>query len=231
MCRTTPHCRVACLLVLSFCGCAGMPPHRDLVEFYEAADLETEADAIVVDIDDTIYDRERDLPMPGAAEALHDLAEDHLIVYLTARPTHFRIPGLTANRDRSVEFLERHGFPKGPLFTSSLWNILIHGQGGGKYKSFEQLAEFGVHRIALAVGDRAHDLEAYRLTPDARVLRTVTLLIEEADELDPERDDLDTSLLNNAIDGDGSAWARIVQAFRDGRLPPGSDWVVSERRA
>jgi hypothetical protein len=209
-------------------ACAGAGPDRPLESFLAESRLPAGAPVVLVDLDDTVYDRAVDRPMHGAAAALGDLAADHLIVYLTARPTCAKLPGVTHNRGDSEEFLEANGFPAGPLFTSSLCNWLFLGEGGGKHASFRQLREYGIDRVDLAVGDRPHDLEVYINNEHVTVERAVIILIEDDTHRDPDREELPPSILSREIAGSGAAWPRILSAYRGGELPRGGRVIVSE---
>lgn len=209
-------------------GCVGTGPDRSLQSYLRDYRLPPHSPVVVVDIDDTVYERATERPMPGAAEALQELARDHLIVYLTARPTYAKLPFVTQNRSDSEEFLASNGFPNGPLFTSSLWNFLFEGEGGGKIKSFEQLHEFGVQRVALAVGDRPHDLEAYVDNGFVPVERAVIILIEDEDQPDRDRAELPAEILEHAIHGTGPAWPRIRHAYQTGSLDQAEPRVIAQ---
>ncbi len=226
--RPAPTHAVSLILPIVLVACAGAGPDRPLRSFLEQAGLAPDAPVVLVDIDDTIYERDLELPMAGAADALRDLAADHLIVYLTARPTYAKVPWVTDNRADSSEFLQAYRFPPGPLFTSSFLNWLFLGQGGGKHASFRQLREYGVERVALAVGDRPHDLEVYLHNEHVTVERAVIILIEGAGHVDPDRGDLPAAIVERSIEGDGAAWPRIIAAYREGLLPRGRSWVVSQ---
>lgn len=220
------------LLALSLlAGCSGTAPSRCLTSLLAERRLSERAPVVLVDLDDTIYEKDAGASMRGAPEALRELATDHLVVYLTARPTYAKVPGLTHNRLDSKEFLEQEGFPDGPLFTSSVWNWMVRGQGGGKVESFRQLREFGVDRVALAVGDRPHDLEAYLENGHVTVERAVIILIEDTDLQDPDRAGLPPETLSRSLPGSGAAWPRIVGAYRSGALRDGGAWVVSQSAA
>ena len=143
--------RLLLLLALPIlAGCAGTAPSRSLHSIFAERGLPERSPVVLVDLDDTIYEKAAGASMAGAAEALRDLARDHLVVYLTARPTYAKLPGVSHNRRDSRMFIEEEGFPDGPLFTSSVWNWMVRGQGGDKMESFRQLREYGVDRIALA---------------------------------------------------------------------------------
>lgn len=217
------------LLLLPFLSsCAGTAPSRSLPAVLADRNLPERSPVVLVDLDDTVYERAVGAPLLGAPDALRELARDHLVVYLTARPTYAKLPGVTRNRSDSRAFLEANGFPDGPLFTSSVWNWTLRGQGGGKVASFRQLRDFGVDRIALAVGDRAHDLKAYLENGYVSVERIVIILIEDGDRPDPDRGDLPEEVLSRPIPGHGAAWPRILSAYRSGKLADGVAWIVSQ---
>ena len=216
------------LLLSAVAGCTGTGPERPLQSFLDEQHLPPEAPVVLVDLDDTIYEKSVGRAMSCAADSLNELAKDHLIVYLTARPTYAKVPFFTKNRSDSQEFLEANGFPDGPLFTSSLWNWLYLGDGAGKKASFQQLREFGVQRIALAVGDLPHDYDAYKHNGHVAVDRIVILLIEDAEHLDEDRDGLSEETLSHPISGSGAAWPRIRATYRDGTLDSHRSWIVSQ---
>ena len=209
-------------------GCAGTGPSYPIEQHLAERNLGTNVPVVLVDLDDTLYEREVDRPLCGSPSSLQDLARDHLIVYLTARPTYAKIPWVTHNRDDSIEFLEKNGFPPGPLFTSSFWNWLYHGEGGGKVASCRQLREFGVGAVALAVGDRPHDLDAYLNNPHVAVEHVVVILIEDTDRVDRDRVDLPEQALANRLQGSGPAWPRILDAYRRGELRGQHSWTISQ---
>lgn len=220
-----PLVAAAALLLAS---CVGTGPARPLSSILAERGLDAASPVVLVDIDDTIYDRARDLPLEGAAEALRELSTEHLIVYLTARPTVAKVPGLTHNRADSLRFLAAHGFPSGPIFTSSLWNFLVRGEGGGKEVSLRQLREYGVARVALAVGDRPHDLRVYTENDVLPVERSVIILMEHEGRPDRDRARLPEGLFEHEVEGSGPAWPRILAAFERGDLEPERAYVVSE---
>ena len=216
------------LLLPCLSSCAGKAPSRSLPSVLAERNLPERSPVVLVDLDDTVYEMAVGAPLLGASSALRELARDHLVIYLTARPTYAKLPGVTRNRSDSRAFLEANGFPDGPLFTSSVWNWTVRGQGGGKVASLRQLRDFGVDRVALAVGDRAHDLKAYLENGYVNVERVVIVLIEDDDGPDPDREDLPEEVLSRAIPGRGAAWPRILSAYRSGKLESGAAWVVSQ---
>jgi hypothetical protein len=209
-------------------GCAGTGPSRSLESFREERTLPADARVVLVDLDDTVYECDAEQPMAGAATALRELARDHVIVYLTARPTVAKIPGVTHNRDDSEAFLRANEFPDGPLFTSSLWEWMTYGEGGGKVRSFERLRELGIERVDLAVGDRPHDLHAYLHNGSVDVERAVIILIEDAEHADPDRERLPRGDVPRSIPGTGPAWPRILKAYRAGELDGSPSWMIAQ---
>lgn len=212
-------------------GCCGTGPSRSLSGILAEAQLPERPPVVLIDLDDTVYEKDAGRPLAGAPAALRELARDHLVVYLTARPTYAKLPWVTHNRCDSVTFLVENGFPDGPLFTSSVWNWLVLGQGGGKVASLRQLRDFGVDRVALAVGDRPHDVEAYLQNGHVTVERVVIVLIEDSAHPDPDREDLSADVLSRRIGGDGPVWPRIRSAYRGGELEAGGVWIVSQPAA
>lgn len=216
------------LVPAALVGCAGTGPSHSLNWHLDQRQLLPDAPVVLVDLDDTVYEREVEQPMVGASACLQDLARDHLIVYLTARPTYAKVPWVTQNRSDSIEFLESSGFPRGPLFTSSFSNWLIRGEGDGKVQSLHQLREFGVERVHLAVGDRPHDLEAYLENAQVDVDHAVIIFIEDETRADDDRAELPEQALSNRIGGSGPAWPRILDAYRSGALEGHRTWIISQ---
>lgn len=214
------------VLLVACAGCAGTGPARPASVFLDGRDPSA-VPVVLVDLDDTVYERATGRPMSGAAEALRELSRDHVIVYVTARPTYAKVPFVTQNRHDSIDFLWENGFPDGPLFTSSLWWLVRHGQGGGKARSLERLHELGFGRIALAVGDRPHDLDAYLGDP-VPPEHVVIVLVEDEEHPDRDRAGLPGELLEHAIAGSGAAWPRILAAYRAGDLADAVGWAVSQ---
>ena len=226
--RPAQGAAVSALVALLGAGCAGTGPARSLDAYLEQQSLPPDAPVVLVDLDDTVFERSAGGPMAGAAAALRDLARDHLIVYLTARPTLAKVPGFTHNRHDSLEFLAEHSFPEGPLFTSSLWEWMTHGEGGGKIVSFERVLGLGIERVDLAVGDRPHDLSAYVHNGHVEVERAVIILIEAPGQPDPDRDGLPRGDIPRWIPGSGPAWPRIVAAYRAGQLDGAQTWTIAQ---
>jgi len=139
---------------------------RDGVRAAEAAAtvfvLRKHAPILVVDVDYTVADtRVRDLlsllgteesePMRDSPGVLGELARSFHVVYLTARPREL-IP-------KTREWLQRHGFPPGPLLT---WDVDRHSWSPADYKR-ERLDDLQDHfeAVNIGIGDRSHDREAY----------------------------------------------------------------------
>ncbi len=117
---------------------------------------------LVVDVDHTVADtRVRDLltrsgtetsqPMPDAPEVLHELARSFHVVYLTGRPRELT--------PKTREWLQRHGFPAGPLLT---WDVDRHPWSQADYKR-ERLDDLqdDFEAVNIGIGDRSHDRKAY----------------------------------------------------------------------
>ncbi|MBV8678437.1 MAG: hypothetical protein JO355_14845 [Planctomycetaceae bacterium] len=115
---------------------------------------------LITDIDHTISDlREFDVlftenahipALPGAVEALAALARRYRILYLTARDHAFY--------NKTRDWLERRGFPEGPLFMRDyhVWET----QGTFKRNFIAKLKE-RYPNVAVGVGDRPDDAQAY----------------------------------------------------------------------
>lgn len=118
---------------------------------------------LVADIDDTLCQTQEGLligisyddyskPLPGAPEAMRELAKSFKIVYLTARPREV-LP-------KTRRWLENNGFPEGPVFT---WDIDSDPWSQLKYKNLrlDQLTE-KFNEMTLGIGNTTNDLTAYR---------------------------------------------------------------------
>lgn len=88
--------------------------------------------------------------VPGAPEALQEIARTHALLYLTARDD--------ALMNATREWLDLRTFPKGPvLFRDlSLWNLSAE-----KYKREKLLALKKDWNLVAGVGDRDEDARAY----------------------------------------------------------------------
>lgn len=210
----TPLRRAMSLLALAMAvepGCAGQGPLLDRAAYARIAGRTSDAPAIVTDIDGTIYDVSEGRALRHAAEALTRLARDHGVIYLTARPTIFRIPGLTANRNGSFEFLCEEGFPAGPLYTSSLYHFIFLGQDGGKLRNLHRIREEdGYAPLVAGVGDKLADWLAYR-----DIVGTVFIIFDGPD--DPDREDFrDVPEGGSAPLVGAPAWITIERLVREG---------------
>lgn len=140
---------------------------------------------VAVDIDGTIsrtdyddlilkpIDRES-VPLPGAVEALNELADTFHIVYVTARPrfTH----------DKTVHWLRLHGYPKGPLYTSPTLSELIDQ---GRYKTrFLARVRHNWPHLLIGIGDTSSDRKAYRRNDMLAII-----LKDDDDDDDDDEDD------------------------------------------
>jgi hypothetical protein len=117
-----------------------------------------DAPMIAVDLDKTVVQSGfghvllgTAVAMPDAAAALTATATAHAIIYLTQRPD-FMGP-------ESKRWLTDHGFPRGPMLTTTLGNLLV---ASGKYKSgrLEDIRRTFPNVVA-GVGDKFSDAKAY----------------------------------------------------------------------
>ena len=117
----------------------------------------------VVDIDNTIAmsdpvsflfgDSSKIRPMPGAQEALKELASRWQILYLTARLDNFV--------GKTKLWLDYWKFPKAPVYFWGLFGNLPFDRS--KYKALILNRLRKRHQnILVGVGDRPHDIRAYR---------------------------------------------------------------------
>lgn len=155
-----------------------------------AAVFERDEPAIVTDIDRTIADvtpleailrsNASIRQMPGASDALRTLAERMRIVYLSARDHIFVA--------KTRAWLRSNEFPEGPLF---LRRIRFTSASPLTHK-LSRLAEIAprLRNIRFGVGDKPHDVEAYRCHGIPPIL------------LSPK--------------GDVRSWAEIVERFSGG---------------
>jgi hypothetical protein len=118
---------------------------------------------LITDIDDTICQTQEGLligisyddysePLPGAPEAMSELAKSFKIVYLTARPREV-LP-------KTKRWLENNGFPDGPVFT---WDIDNDPWSQLQYKELQldQLTS-KFNKITIGIGNTEKDITAYR---------------------------------------------------------------------
>jgi hypothetical protein len=136
---------------------------------------------LVTDVDHTISDlpqllvpftaNEDTPPLPGAVEALQEMSRDYRIVYLTAR-NH-----CLYNKTR--DWLRLHGFPEGPLFSRGC----AATQSVVTFKR-EVIADLRKRfpNVAVGVGDRAGDAEAYL----ANGLKTILINPKKPHKLPPQ---------------------------------------------
>jgi LNS2-like protein (lipin/Ned1/Smp2) len=150
--------------------------------------LEPERPVVICDIDGTLSDMGglrvpvsgwRAKAFPGAPELLRDLAKTHAIVYLTARDQSFRAA--------SQGFLRKHDFPLGPLLLNS-WGLdkgsqreqlLPSRHGRFKLKVLQRLQARGL-KLALGIGDKPGDAEAYEGAGVRSFIRSKTALGERS---------------------------------------------------
>ncbi len=119
---------------------------------------EPTAPFIVVDLDRTLVGSsffhvmiDRAEPMADSQEVMQRLARDYNVIYLTHRPLHFT--------PLSRAWLDRHNFPTGPLFSSTIDEFL---DGSGPYKT-ARLSDIRqtFRNLQIGIGDKASDVLAY----------------------------------------------------------------------
>lgn len=113
----------------------------------------------VIDLDHTVVDAgfHRVLlplspqPMAGSVDVVSELARPYTIVYLTHRPD------LLCSKSKA--WLDRHGFPQGPLLVSTLREAL---GSSGVYKSGRLASLREVYpQVRIGIGDKISDVQAY----------------------------------------------------------------------
>jgi hypothetical protein len=188
------------------------PPTRLLVAVRKA-----ETPLAIVDLDKTLVASgfHRVLlgagpePMAGSKVVLARLARTHTIVYLTHRPDFL---GPT-----SKTWLDRHGYPTGPLLTSTLGGLI---EGSGPFKT-RRLTDLSKHftNLTVGIGDKISDARAYA----ALGLTSVLILPVDWSEDDPEDfEDLasDLAALPEAVHV-VTNWAEVSAILFEGaRRPP-----------
>jgi hypothetical protein len=115
---------------------------------------------LITDVDHTISDLsqlkvpftsvQRTPPLPGAPEALRDLAHTYRIIYLSARDQVFY--------QHTQTWLDAKGFPEGPLFCRHFH--LGEGQEQFKRQFIADLKK-RYPKVAVGVGDQPGDANAY----------------------------------------------------------------------
>lgn len=114
---------------------------------------------IVVDLDRTLVGSnffrvmiDRAQPMAHSQAVMQRLAKDYSVIYLTHRPLHFT--------PLSREWLDRHGYPAGPLLSSTIDEFM---EGSGAYKT-SRLADIRktFRNLKIGIGDKASDVLAYQ---------------------------------------------------------------------
>lgn len=131
---------------------------------------------IAVDIDETISttnyadllltpNDDGSRPIRGSREALVALAKDYHIVYVTARPRFLL--------DRSRNWLNKYGFPAGPLITSQSWEEW-RDQTRFKRDALARLRRQWPN-LLIGIGDKRVDVDAYSGNG------MLTLIVNESD--------------------------------------------------
>ncbi|MFO8013729.1 MAG: hypothetical protein R6X20_10545 [Phycisphaerae bacterium] len=189
------------------------PPTRLLVAVRKA-----ETPIAIVDLDKTLVASgfhwvllggSRAEPMNGSGVVLARLARTHTVVYLTHRPDFL---GPT-----SKAWLDRHGYPLGPLLTSTLGGLI---EGSGRFKT-RRLSDLAKHftNLKVGIGDKVSDARAYA----ALGLTSVLILPVDWSDDDPEDfEDLasDLAALPEAVHV-VTNWAQVSAIlFEGGRHPP-----------
>ncbi|MEA3368634.1 MAG: hypothetical protein U9R68_11040 [Planctomycetota bacterium] len=149
-------------------------------------------------------------PMDGSRLVLARLARTHTIVYLTHRPDFL---GPT-----SKNWLQRHGYPLGPVLTSTLGGLM---DGSGAYKT-RRLADLARNfkNLKVGIGDKVSDARAYA----AQGLTSILILHVDWSEDDPEDyEDLAAELaaLPDSVHV-ATNWSAVAEVLFDGSdRPPG----------
>lgn len=110
-------------------------------------------------------------PMTGSQDVLRRLAGDHTIIYLTHRPEYFG--------PKSKAWLNRHGYPSGPVLLSTLGGFL---EGSGEFKTAElRRLRQKFSRIEIGVGDKFSDARSYHENG-----MTSVLIVQPSPDMPPE---------------------------------------------
>lgn len=135
---------------------------------------------IIVDIDKTLVASSFDevlagtaQPMPDSKEALHELAKDNTVLYLTLRLDYFG--------PKTKQWLDQQGYPPGPL-----WVARFHGlfQGNRDYRrSRIQQLRTTYARVHTGFGDKISDAVAYLANEMTAVLLIRPEKLDEPDDL------------------------------------------------
>jgi len=157
-------------------------------------------------------------PMAGSRTVLARLARTHTLVYLTHRPDFL---GPT-----SKTWLDGHGYPLGPVLTSTLGGLI---RGSGRYKS-RRLTEIArtFKTLKVGIGDKVSDARAYA----ARGLTSVLILHVDWSEDDPEdyedlADDLaDLPETVHVV----TNWSAVAEVLFEGASRPAGPMVRRLRR-
>lgn len=176
---------------------------------------------IIVDLDKTLVKSsffrvvmDSAKPMPYAAEAMEKIAQKYSVVYLT-----HRFSGMTT---MSKSWLERYGFPAGPLLTNKSGQL---SSGDYKYGRLRNLKK-KFKNIRIGVGDKDSDIESYRMVgmkaywivkckDKAKSLRKLARKISKFDDDDGVQVVVSWKEVENGIlFGEDYSAAKRVKAFR-----------------
>jgi hypothetical protein len=152
-------------------------------------------------------------PMEGSKVVLDRLATDHTIVYLTHRPDFL---GPT-----SKNWLQTHGYPAGPLLTSTLGG-LIEGSGEFKTERLQDLAR-NFTNLKVGIGDKTSDARAYA------ALGLVSVLILPVDWSEDDPDDFEDLAADLAALPAGvhvvTNWSDVAQVLFSGAVRPAQPMI------
>jgi hypothetical protein len=213
MCRTFCGCVALSCLSALFAGCA-TPESPSVVVRGDALDAAAQQvdpkPVLVVDLDDTVVEGGfwnslrlalglfygSTPPLENAPTHLRELERDWNIVFVTARSGFLD--------QRTIAWLDRHEFPRAPVFFSSRW--LLSSERREEYKSLVivEIKQRGL-TPRFGVGDKASDLGAYYRND----MESILLLSG------PEDPDLDKTLERFGVD-----------EIDDGRLTDSIDLVL-----
>jgi hypothetical protein len=148
-------------------------------------------------------------PMAGSKVVVARLARTHTVVYLTHRPDFL---GPT-----SKQWLDRHGYPRGPLLTSTLGG-LIEGSGRFKTRRLTDLSKRFTN-LKVGIGDKISDARAYA------TLGLTSILILPVDWSDDDPEDFEDLASDLAALPDAvhvvTNWAAVSEILFEGvRRPP-----------
>jgi len=147
-------------------------------------------------------------PMAGSQAVLARLAKTYTIVYLTHRPDFL---GPT-----SKNWLDTHGYPAGPVLTSTLGGLL-EGSGTFKTERLNALKKTFAN-LKVGIGDKVSDAQAYA------ALGMTSILIPDVNWSDDDAEDFEKAAAEIAALPDtvhvATTWTEVSAVLFDGASRP-----------